>query len=81
MASAFRAVLEHPAAGLDGGTWLDLVRETLRAEKCHRRYPMAQLQKMLGGQPLFEPPLLYQLSCVRYAERTNDLKLGGSDFA
>jgi amino acid adenylation domain-containing protein len=47
---------------LDGGTWLDLVLETFEAEKellPHRRYPMAQLQKMLGGQPLFETAFNY----------------------
>jgi amino acid adenylation domain-containing protein/FkbM family methyltransferase len=42
---------------LKGGSWLDLARETFEAEKelmPHRRYPMAQLQKELGRQPLFE---------------------------
>ncbi|TCP58033.1 amino acid adenylation domain-containing protein [Tumebacillus sp. BK434] len=42
---------------LAGGTWLDLVRGAFEAEQellPHRRYPMAQVQQELGGQPLFE---------------------------
>jgi amino acid adenylation domain-containing protein/non-ribosomal peptide synthase protein (TIGR01720 family) len=42
---------------LAGGTWLDLVRETFATERellPYRRYPMAQVQRALGGQPLFE---------------------------
>lgn len=36
-----------------GGTWLDLVRETFAAERewmPHRRFPLAELQKMHGGE-------------------------------
>jgi amino acid adenylation domain-containing protein/non-ribosomal peptide synthase protein (TIGR01720 family)/FkbM family methyltransferase len=42
---------------LDGSSWVDLARSAFEAERelmPHRRYPMAQLQKELGGQPLFE---------------------------
>ncbi|HEX8559632.1 MAG TPA: amino acid adenylation domain-containing protein, partial [Pyrinomonadaceae bacterium] len=42
---------------LSGGTWLDLVREAFRAEQetfPHRHYPMAQIQKDLGANSLFE---------------------------
>ncbi|HEY0737680.1 MAG TPA: amino acid adenylation domain-containing protein, partial [Herpetosiphonaceae bacterium] len=42
---------------LSGGTWLELVRATFAAEQqilAHRRYPMAEMQRLLGGQPLFE---------------------------
>ena len=43
---------------LAGGTWLDLVQETFRAEQellPYRRYPMALLQEYLApGQPLFD---------------------------
>nr|AIW82283.1 PuwF [Cylindrospermum alatosporum CCALA 988] len=42
---------------LNGGTWLDLIRETFQAEQGilpHRRYPLAELQKMCGGKSLFE---------------------------
>ncbi|WP_408646547.1 amino acid adenylation domain-containing protein [Tumebacillus avium] len=47
---------------LDGGTWLDLVRGAFSAEQemlPHRRYPMAQVQQELGGQPLFEAAFNY----------------------
>jgi hypothetical protein len=40
-----------------GGTWMDLVRETFAAELellPFRWYPMAQIQRDLGGQHLFE---------------------------
>jgi len=42
---------------LVGGTWIDLVRQTFDAERellPFRQYPLAELQKMHGGQPLFE---------------------------
>ncbi|MBD2438978.1 non-ribosomal peptide synthase/polyketide synthase [Nostoc sp. FACHB-110] len=42
---------------LSGGTWLDLVQQVFRSERemlPHRRYPLAQIQRNLGGQPLFE---------------------------
>nr|AXN93590.1 PuwF-G [Cylindrospermum alatosporum CCALA 994] len=42
---------------LNGGTWLDLIRETFQAEQGmlpNRRYPLAELQKMCGGKSLFE---------------------------
>ncbi|HEY0602095.1 MAG TPA: amino acid adenylation domain-containing protein, partial [Herpetosiphonaceae bacterium] len=42
---------------LSGGTWRELVRATFAAEQqilAHRRYPMAEVQRLLGGQPLFE---------------------------
>src|SRR6185369_4546162 len=65
---------------------LDLVRETFEAEKelmPHRRYPMVQLQKMHGGQPLFETAFNYtNFHVFDTLRRTDDLKLlGGSDFA
>ena len=45
-------------ARLHGGSWLDLVRETFRAEQevmPFRRYPLAELQRRFGdGAPLFE---------------------------
>ncbi|MFN6527757.1 non-ribosomal peptide synthetase [Nostoc sp. ChiSLP03a] len=40
-----------------GGTWIDLMQETFKAEReslPFRRYPLADLQWNLGGQPLFE---------------------------
>lgn len=42
---------------LSGGTWIDLVRETFASERemlSFRWYPMAQIQRDLGGQHLFE---------------------------
>lgn len=42
---------------LNGGTWIDLVKQTFAAEQeiiPHRRFPLAEIQKMNGGQPLFE---------------------------
>ncbi|HEU4964901.1 MAG TPA: amino acid adenylation domain-containing protein [Bacilli bacterium] len=42
---------------LNGGTWIELTQaafEQHREALPHRRYPMAQMQQDLGGQPLFE---------------------------
>jgi len=42
---------------LGGGTWADLVRAVFEAEHeimPYRRYPLANLQRLLGGKPLFE---------------------------
>jgi amino acid adenylation domain-containing protein len=42
---------------LAGGTWIDLVQAAFDAERealPFRRYPMARLQRSLGGEPLFE---------------------------
>ena len=42
---------------LRGGTWADLVRETFENELeliPFRRYPLGQLQHLVGGQPLFD---------------------------
>jgi amino acid adenylation domain-containing protein len=43
--------------GVGGGTWLDLIRQTFEAEwemLPFRRYPLFELQRRHGGQPLFE---------------------------
>ncbi|HEX3531179.1 MAG TPA: amino acid adenylation domain-containing protein [Thermoanaerobaculia bacterium] len=43
--------------GLTGGSWLDLIKAAFAAEAeslPHRRYPLAQIQRDLGGDPLFE---------------------------
>ncbi|MFN6478154.1 non-ribosomal peptide synthetase [Nostoc sp. DedQUE07] len=40
-----------------GGTWIDLVQQVFAAERemlPHRRYPLAEIQRSLGGEPLFE---------------------------
>jgi amino acid adenylation domain-containing protein len=42
---------------LAGGTWTELVQQTFEAERealPYRRYPLAEVQRILGGQPLFE---------------------------
>ncbi|MDB6053782.1 MAG: Non-ribosomal peptide synthetase component [Verrucomicrobiales bacterium] len=42
---------------MEGGTWVDLVKQTFKAEQeimAHRRMPLAEIQNMHGGQPLFE---------------------------
>ncbi|WP_375475181.1 amino acid adenylation domain-containing protein [uncultured Nostoc sp.] len=42
---------------LSGGTWVNLVKEVFEVERellLHRRYPLAAIQRSLGGQPLFE---------------------------
>ncbi|HEX8116644.1 MAG TPA: condensation domain-containing protein, partial [Pyrinomonadaceae bacterium] len=42
---------------LSGGSWLDLVRETFAAERemmPHRWFPLAEMQRRLGGRHLFE---------------------------
>jgi len=47
---------------LEGGSWLELVEETFAAERellPHRRYPLAQMQKEHGGEPLFEVAFNY----------------------
>ncbi len=42
---------------LAGGSWLELVRRVFAAELSllpHRRFPLAEIQRMAGGQPLFD---------------------------
>ena len=42
---------------LTGSRWMDLVRQCFEAEReiaPHRRYPLAEIQKLNGGRPLFE---------------------------
>ena len=42
---------------LSGGTWIELVKETFRAEQDslpYRRFPLAEIQRNFGGQQLFE---------------------------
>lgn len=42
---------------LAGGSWMDLIKETFAAEQQivpHRRFPLSEVQKLAGGQPLFE---------------------------
>jgi amino acid adenylation domain-containing protein len=42
---------------LNGGRWIDLVQQCFAAEReiaAHRRFPMAEIQKLHGGRPVFE---------------------------
>ena len=42
---------------LDGGAWIDLVEEAFAAEQAiipHRRFPLVEIQKLNGSQPIFE---------------------------
>src|SRR6185436_7539901 len=42
---------------LAGGSWLELVRRVFAAELSllpHRRFPLAEIQRMAGGRPLFD---------------------------
>jgi amino acid adenylation domain-containing protein len=42
---------------LNGGRWLDLVQECFAGEReiaPHRRFPLADIQKLNGGRPVFE---------------------------
>ncbi|RKZ70159.1 MAG: non-ribosomal peptide synthetase, partial [Candidatus Parabeggiatoa sp. nov. 1] len=42
---------------LQGGTWIDLVQETFKTERAalpYLRFPLAEIQRMLGRQALFE---------------------------
>ncbi|MBD2208746.1 amino acid adenylation domain-containing protein [Nostoc linckia FACHB-104] len=42
---------------LGSGTWLELIQQTFQAEQAalpHRRYPLAEIQRLCGGQALLE---------------------------
>jgi amino acid adenylation domain-containing protein len=42
---------------LTGGRWIDLVQQCFTAEReiaPHRRFPLAEIQKLNGGRPIFE---------------------------
>ncbi|HZN01164.1 MAG TPA: amino acid adenylation domain-containing protein, partial [Pyrinomonadaceae bacterium] len=43
--------------GVERGSWIDLARQTFQAERDmlpYRRYPLPHLQKLQGGEPLYE---------------------------
>jgi amino acid adenylation domain-containing protein len=47
---------------LDGGTWLDLVRQCFERERAmlpFRRFPLAEIQRLAGDRPLFEVAFTY----------------------
>ncbi|RUS96566.1 hypothetical protein DSM106972_087530 [Dulcicalothrix desertica PCC 7102] len=42
---------------LSGGSWIDLIKQTFRNEQLiipNRRFPLAEIQRMHGNQPLYE---------------------------
>jgi amino acid adenylation domain-containing protein len=71
---------------LSGGTWSQLASQTFRTERelmPYRYYPMAQIQRDLGGQPLFETVFNYtHFHVFQNLERFDDLEvLDSSLFA
>ncbi|MCP4657458.1 MAG: amino acid adenylation domain-containing protein, partial [bacterium] len=70
---------------LSGGTWTSLVRETFQADLetvPFRRYPLAEIQRLLGGQPLFETAFNYtHFHVYRNLEGATGIEaLGGKTF-
>lgn len=64
---------------LAGGTWAELASQTFDTERefmPHRYYPMAQMQRDLGGQPLFETAFNFtHFHVFQDLERLGDLEL------
>jgi amino acid adenylation domain-containing protein len=47
---------------LEGGTWLDLLRQSFELERAilpYRRFPLAEIQRQAGSRPLFEVSFIY----------------------
>ncbi|HVG10915.1 MAG TPA: amino acid adenylation domain-containing protein [Thermoanaerobaculia bacterium] len=70
---------------LAGGSWADLVRNTFEAERSmipFRRYPSSEVQRLLGGRPLFETTFNFvHFHVYRELESFEGLRvLGGSGF-
>ncbi len=69
---------------LADGSWLDLVRQTFATEKMllpHRRFPLAEMQQMMGGQPLFEVPFNYlHFHVFDELADGNEIKILGEQF-
>jgi amino acid adenylation domain-containing protein len=69
---------------LSGGTWRDLVQQVFEAERellPYRRYPLAEIQRNLGGQPLFETAFNYVNFHVYQGVQTiKNLELLGEKF-
>ena len=70
---------------LAGGTWRELARQAFEAESGilpHRRYPMVELQRELGGRPLFEAAFGYvHFHVYQGLEQFQEIStLGGSYF-
>jgi len=68
---------------LGGGTWKDLVKATFRAEEealPHRRFPMAEIQRLRGGNALAETGFYFtHYHIFRNLQRFADLEVVGYD--
>ncbi|MBR8837984.1 MAG: amino acid adenylation domain-containing protein [Stigonema ocellatum SAG 48.90 = DSM 106950] len=69
---------------LSGGTWIDLVRQVFAAEReflPHRRYPLAQIQRSLGGEPLFETAFNFvHFHVYQQVQELDNLQILGGKF-
>jgi amino acid adenylation domain-containing protein len=62
------------------GSWLDLIHQTAAAEQAlvpFRRYPMAEVQRLLGGGPLFDSAFNFTHFHVLRAIEAGDLRVLG----
>lgn len=71
---------------LNGGTWKDLVKQTAGLEVAllpYRRFPLADIQSLAGGLPLFEVSFNFvHFHVYRGLERVDGVEiLGGDAFA
>ncbi|MBD1938352.1 non-ribosomal peptide synthetase [Microcoleus sp. FACHB-68] len=69
---------------LSGGTWIDLVRQVFEAERevlPFRRYPLAEIQKNQGNQPLFETAFNYvNFHVYQGLQELEDVRVLGQKF-
>jgi amino acid adenylation domain-containing protein len=67
------------AQSLAGGTWLELAQATFAIEQellPFRRFPYAEMQKMCGGQPLYETTFNYtHFHVFREVERLRQIEI------
>ncbi|HMB53038.1 MAG TPA: amino acid adenylation domain-containing protein, partial [Thermoanaerobaculia bacterium] len=72
------------AVDLPAGSWLDLVAATFAAERAalpHRRFPLAEVQRLAGGDDLFEAAFLFVHFHVYDRLRgRSDLAIEGGEF-
>ncbi|MFN6438443.1 MAG: amino acid adenylation domain-containing protein, partial [Nostoc sp. DedSLP01] len=69
---------------LSGGTWIDLVKAVFATEQellPHRRYPLVEIQKSLGGQALFETTFNFtHFHVYEQLQELKNLQLLGKKF-
>ncbi|HSF43045.1 MAG TPA: amino acid adenylation domain-containing protein [Thermoanaerobaculia bacterium] len=69
---------------LAGGTWRELARQAFDAERRmlpHRRYPMVELQREMGGRPLFDAAFGYvHFHVYQGLEQFPEIRSLGGDF-